>query len=89
MTASHFLATVSWIAMAPPLVITSDEKSSFAKSGWLSSPLNSVLTPGKMFILYLARSLIVAFMSRGLGIRMLSAPVRMPSRPQVMNAKTW
>ena len=86
--ASHFLATASCTAMPPPLEMARPEKSSLAKSGWLASPLNSVFTPGKMLMWYLASSAIVPFMSRGLGMRMLSAPVRMPSSPQVMKAKT-
>ena len=85
---SHFLATDSCTAMPPPLEITNSEKSSLANSGRLIRPLNSVFTAGKTFILYLANSLIVPAMSRGLGIRMFIAPVRMPSRPQVMKAKT-
>jgi len=86
--ASHFFATASCTAMPPPLEMTSSEKSSFAKSGLLASPLNSVFTAGKTLILYLERSLIVLARSRGFGIRTFSAPVRNPSRPQVTKANT-
>ena len=86
--ASHFRATASCTAMPPPLEITNPEKSSLANSGWSANPLNSVLTAGNMLTWYLASSLIMPFMSRGFGMRTLSAPVRRPSRPQVMKAKT-
>ena len=75
--------------MPPPLQITTPEKSSLLNSGWFTSALYSVFTAGSMLNLYFDSSLMKPPMSRGLGIRMFIAPMRMPHMAQAVSAKMW
>ena len=73
--------------MPPPLEITSSEKSSREKPGSAASALNSVLTAGKMWILWPRSVSMKPGMSRGLGTRMFRWPMRAPSMKQAVSAK--
>src|SRR5471030_3306272 len=88
-TFSHLSLTACCTAMPPPLAIFRPEKSSLENSGWLTSALYSVLTAGSKLNGRLASSLMKPLISRGFGIRMLSAPMRMPHMAQAVSAKMW
>ena len=57
------------------------------KSGWLASPLNSVLTAGKLWKVCFDSSFSTAGRSRGFGIRISLPPVRMDSIMFTVKAK--
>ena len=86
--ANHFFATASCTAMPPPLDTASPEKSSLAKSGLLTSALNSVLTAGNVLKRYLPISFTRPGMSRGLGMRMQTPPSRNARKATETSAKT-
>ena len=73
--------------MPPPTASFRLEKSSLAKSGWLSSALNSVLTPVMMVYLCLASSLTKPGMSRGLVISTFSPPTTIITRQFTVSEK--
>ena len=70
-------ATAFCTAIPPPIVSVSEPKSSFAKSGWFKSALNSVLTPVMTVNLCWASSFTKPGMSRGLVIKTLHPPIFM------------
>ena len=80
-------ATTRCTAMPPASVRISGLKSSLRKSSLLSSALNSVFSPGKMWIGYFFSSLTKPGMSRGLGIMMLCAPCCTPISAFTVSAK--
>ncbi|MDT4856973.1 hypothetical protein FQZ97_913800 [compost metagenome] len=84
---SQSLATAPCTAMPPPTDTLRLLQFTVLKSGWLANPLNKVLTAGKLWKVCLLSSFNTAGRSRGLGIRMFMAPVRMPSIMFTVNAK--
>jgi hypothetical protein len=75
--------------MPPPTETFRLDQSTLPKSGWLARPLNSVLTAGKLWNLCLDSSFSTAGRSRGFGIRISFAPVRMLSIIPTVKAKMW
>ena len=74
-------------AMPPPTLIASELQSTLAKSAWWAIALNSVLTAGKLWKRCCDSSFSMPGMSRGLAIRMLQPPMRMPSIMFVLKPK--
>ena len=85
----HFSATAFWVAMPPPRVSLSELKSTVAKSGWFTMPLNRVLTPTKTLTHSFFMSPIKLFMSRGLVIRMILEPAWVKIIRFTVSAKMW
>ena len=73
--------------MPPPTEITRPLQSTVPKSGWLAIALKSVLTAGKLWNFSPCSCLNTAGRSRGLAIRMLAPPIRMPSMMFVLKPK--
>ncbi len=86
--ANHFFATASCTAMPPPLETARPEKSSLAKSGLLTSALNSVLTAGNVLNRYLPISFTRPGMSRALGMSTHIPPSRIARNATETSAKT-
>ncbi|MCY1369069.1 hypothetical protein D9M69_560870 [compost metagenome] len=84
---SQSLATAACTAMPPPTETFRFFQLTVLKSGWFASPLNSVLTAGKLWMVCFDSSLSTPGMSRGFGIRISLPPVRMLSIMPTVNAK--